>query len=179
MTGPNRPPISLLRHPAGWIASGLGGGYAPIAPGTVGSLIALLPWLLFALWHPLAAWAAIAIVFAIGIWASGWVIRELGREDPSVVVIDEWAGQWLALSLIDLGLRFIPGLYAPSMWAFLVLGFIAFRVCDIAKPWPASWADREVSGGLGAMLDDLLAGVWAGLLGVVVLAVAGGFTHHG
>jgi len=169
----NRPPISLLRHPAGWIASGMGGGYAPVAPGTVGSLTALPPWLLFALWHPLAAWAAIAIVFAIGVWASGWVIRELGLEDPPVVVIDEWAGQWLALSLIDFGLRFIPGLYPPSMWAFLALGFIAFRICDINKPWPASWADREVPGGLGAMLDDLLAGAWAGLLGVAVLALAG------
>lgn len=174
MTDAARPPLALLRHPAGWLASGFGAGYAPIGPGTVGSFTALLPWLLFALWHPFATWVGIALIFAIGVWASGWVIAQLGREDPSVVVIDEWAGQWLALSLIDLGLRLMPGLHAPSMWALLALGFIAFRVCDITKPWPASWADRELSGGFGTMLDDLLAGFWAGLLGVVVLAVAGG-----
>lgn len=179
MTTHPRPPLALLRHPAGWLASGFGGGYAPVAPGTVGSLMAIPPWLLLALWHPLAAWIGIGLVFAIGVWASSWVIRQLGREDPGVVVIDEWAGQWLALSLIDLGLRFVPGLHAPSTWALLVLGFIAFRACDITKPWPASWADREVPGGLGAMLDDLLAGVWAGLLGVVVLAVAGVLMNEG
>jgi phosphatidylglycerophosphatase A len=170
VTSTPRPPRALLRHPAGWLASGFGGGYAPLAPGTVGSLIAIPPWLLLALWHPLAAWIGIALVFAVGVWASGWVIRQLGREDPGVVVIDEWAGQWLALSLIDLGLRFVPGLHVPSTWALLVIGFVAFRACDIAKPWPASWADREVSGGLGAMLDDLFAGVWAGIAGIAVLA---------
>lgn len=179
MTIRARPPLSLLRHPAGWLASGFGGGYAPVAPGTVGSLMAIPPWLLLALWHPLAAWIGIGLAFAIGVWAAGWVIRQLGREDPGVVVIDEWAGQWLALSLIDLGLRFVQGLHAPSTWALLALGFIAFRVCDIVKPWPASWADREMSGGLGAMLDDLLAGLWAGVAGVAVLAMAGALMNEG
>lgn len=179
MTIRARPPLSLLRHPAGWLASGFGGGYAPFAPGTVGSLMAIPPWLLLAHWHPLAAWIGIGLAFAIGVWAAGWVIRQLGREDPGVVVIDEWAGQWLALSLIDLGLRFVSGLHAPSTWALLALGFIAFRVCDIVKPWPASWADREMSGGLGAMLDDLLAGLWAGVAGVAVLAMAGALMNEG
>jgi phosphatidylglycerophosphatase A len=170
VTSTPRPPRALLRHPAGWLASGFGGGYAPLAPGTVGSLIAIPPWLLLALWHPLAAWIGIALVFAVGVWASGWVIRQLGREDPGVVVIDEWAGQWLALSLIDLGLRLVPGLHVPSTWALLAIGFVAFRACDIAKPWPASWADQKVSGGLGAMLDDLFAGIWAGIAGIALLA---------
>jgi phosphatidylglycerophosphatase A len=179
MTATTRPPLALLRHPAGWLATGFGGGYAPVAPGTVGSLMAIPPWLALALWHPLATWIGLALVFAIGVWAAGWVIRAIGREDPGVVVIDEWAGQWLCLSLVDLGLRWIPGLHAPSTWALVALGFVAFRACDIVKPWPASWADREVSGGVGAMLDDVLAGAWAGLAAIVVLAVAGSLTAAG
>lgn len=179
MTPAPRPPLALLRHPAGWLASGFGGGYAPVAPGTVGSLMAIPPWVALALWHPLAAWIGIALLFALGVWSAGWVIREIGREDPGVVVIDEWAGQWLCLSLIDLGLRFIPGLYAPSTAALAALGVVAFRACDIGKPWPASWADRELSGGLGAMLDDVIAGAWAGLAAITVLAVAGAFWSQG
>jgi phosphatidylglycerophosphatase A len=162
----------LLREPAAWIASGGGAGFFPFAPGTAGSLVALPLYLLLQLAHPLLPWLAIVGGFALGTWAAGRVIRRLGVEDPGVVVIDEFVGQWLTLAIVDAALRAMPGALAtPSTIALLGAGFLLFRICDIAKPWPASWADRTLDGGFGAMLDDAFAGVWAGLLMVVALAL--------
>jgi phosphatidylglycerophosphatase A len=160
----------VLSHPAGWIASGFGAGLSPVAPGTAGSLVALPLFVGMAIVHPLAPWFGIAAYFALGVWASGWVIARLRIEDPGVVVADEFVGQWLALAMVDLALRLWPDqLASPSRAAVLVAGFLLFRICDIAKPWPASWADRALTGGTGAMLDDVFAGLWAGLLGIAAL----------
>ena len=140
----------LLRHPAGWIASGFGSGLAPRAPGTVGSLLALLPWWLW-LQH-LPPWHYALVLgcgFALGTWAADWAISKLGTEDPGVVVCDEFVGLWLALFL------------APAGWPWMLAGFALFRLFDIWKPWPVRWADRAVHGGFGTMLDDLLAGAYA------------------
>jgi phosphatidylglycerophosphatase A len=90
-------------------------------------------------------------IFIVGWWASEQVVREDGAEDPGWIVIDEVAGQWLTLLLTP-----------PSF-----LGLALFRLFDIVKPWPASWADRQVKGGLGIMLDDIL----AGLMALIVLAI--------
>lgn len=139
----------LLRHPAGWIASGAGAGFAPIASGTVGTLVALLPWLAL---RELPAWAYALVVlaaFALGVWASNWVIRTIQVQDPSVVVWDEFVGVWIALFA------------APQGWPWILAGFALFRLFDILKPWPVSWADDHVEGGMGAMLDDALAGLYA------------------
>ncbi|MFN9731871.1 MAG: phosphatidylglycerophosphatase A [Pseudomonadota bacterium] len=163
----------LLRDPAAWIAAGGGAGFFPFAPGTVGSLVALPLYLLLQLGHPLLPCLAIGAGFAVGTWAAGRVIARLGVEDPGVVVIDEFVGQWLALALVDLALWLHPGALAvPSTVAFLAAGVLLFRICDLAKPWPASWADRALDGGFGAMLDDLFAGLWAGALLVAALAAA-------
>jgi phosphatidylglycerophosphatase A len=162
---------AVMRHPAGWIASGFGAGLSPLAPGTAGSLVALPIYVLLHAAHPLLPWLAIVVVFGVGTWAAGWVIRRIGIEDPGVVVVDEFVGQWLALALVDAALRQFPGaLHAPSTLALLVVCFLVFRLCDIAKPWPASWADRELHGGFGAMLDDAFAGLWAGVLAILGLA---------
>jgi phosphatidylglycerophosphatase A len=145
----HRPPARLLRHPFGWIASGFGSGYAPIAPGTFGSLAALIPWLWL---RELPAWqylAVLALFFAVSAWAADWVIGQIGAEDPGVVVADEWVGQWLALFL------------APAGWVWMLIGFALFRLFDVWKPWPVSWADRRLHGGFGAMFDDLLVGLYA------------------
>lgn len=140
---------TLLRHPLGWLATGLGSGLSPLAPGTVGSIVALLPWLaLRAL--PLPAYAfAIAAVFALGVHAAQWVIERLGAEDPGLVVIDEFVGVWIALFAAP------PGL----LWT--LVGLLLFRLFDIAKPWPVGCADRRLKGGFGAMADDALAGLLA------------------
>jgi phosphatidylglycerophosphatase A len=154
----------LLREPAGWIACGIGSGLSPVAPGTAGSLAALLPW--FALrelpW-PLYL-AVVALAFAIGVWACARVVAALRIDDPGFVVWDEFVGQWIAL---------LPLLWLPFAWWWLVAGFALFRLFDVAKPWPVSWADRTIEGGLGVMLDDVLAGIYAALALTVLTKLVG------
>ncbi len=141
-----------LSHPAGWIATGFGSGLSPVAPGTAGSLAALpfwfvlreLPWPLHLL--------AIAAAFALGVWACNWLVRELRVDDPSAAVWDEFVGLWIAL---------LPLLWLSVVIWHIAMGFILFRFFDIVKPWPVSWADRSVGGGLGVMLDDAIAGFYA------------------
>ena len=150
---------AVLSHPAGWIASGFGSGFSPFASGTVGSAVALIPWLALRELDLVFYVLALAAAFALGVWASDIVIRRLGVEDPGVVVWDEFVGQWIAL---------LPLVVAPRGWLWIVAAFVLFRIFDVWKPWPASWADRHVKGGFGAMLDDVFAGAYAAL----VLAVA-------
>lgn len=150
----------LLRHPAGWVASGFGSGLSPVAPGTAGSLAALLPWLaLRELPWPLY-FIVLALAFALGVWACGWVVRVLRVDDPGVAVWDEFVGQWIALA---------PLLWLPSVWWWIVAGFVLFRFFDIVKPWPVSWADSKLDGGLGVMLDDVFAGIYAAIPLVLVM----------
>lgn len=145
---------ALLAHPAGWIACGFGSGLSPVAPGTAGSLAALLPWIALRELPPLYYGAVIVLAFALGIWACNWAVRSLTIADPGAVVWDEFVGQWIALA---------PLLWMPRSWPWISAGFILFRIFDIAKPWPVSWADRKVGGGLGVMLDDVIAGAYAAL----------------
>ena len=141
---------AVLTHPAGWFASGFGAGLSPVAPGTVGSAVALVPYF----WLrdlPIAGYfAVVALVFALGIAASSVVVARIRLEDPGVIVVDEFVGLWLALA------------FAPHDWRWVAVGFVLFRIFDVWKPWPVSWADRSVGGGLGVMLDDAHAGVMAG-----------------
>ena len=151
----------LLGHPYGWIASGFGSGLSPIAPGTVGSLTALLPYLLMRELGVSALLALAALGFSVGVRAAQWFIEQSGQEDPGVVVIDEWVGQWLSFLPVFL---VWPGRdYRPSLLFELLAGFLLFRLFDIVKPWPASLADRTLKGGFGAMLDDVIAGGYAAL----------------
>lgn len=151
----------LMRHPRGWIAAGFGAGFSPWAPGTVGSLAAILPWWLWGHALPLADYAAVVLLaFAVGVWAARWAIRESRVEDPSLVVWDEVVGMWLALWML------------PRSWPWVLAAFLVFRLFDIWKPWPVRWADRSLKGGLGTMVDDALAGLMAMLVLQVALALA-------
>ena len=133
-----------------FVATVGGAGLLPHAPGTWGSLAALpLAWLILEGLGPLALSAAAICVFLLGWRASVLVLRRTRDDDPGPVVIDEVAGQLTAL---------IPA--ATELWQF-ALGFALFRIADIAKPWPVSWADRRIEGGLGVMADDILAGLYA------------------
>ncbi|MBX3725741.1 MAG: phosphatidylglycerophosphatase A [Xanthomonadales bacterium] len=147
------PPVALLRHPLGWLATGFGSGLLPKAPGTAGSLVALALWLAFLQASPSITLQAVAVVLAIGpcVLAADWAARRLGRKDPGCVVSDELAGQWLAL------------LAAPPAWPWWLAAFVLFRIFDIAKPWPMPALER-LPGGLGIVLDDLAAGAYAAVL---------------
>jgi len=143
----DRPPAF---SPAMIAATWFGCGLAPKAPGTVGSLGALpFAWIILTYWG--WSWLAAAAVAAavLGILATAAVLKRSSIKDPSFVVIDEVAGQWIAL---------LPAGLDPVLF---VAGFLAFRLFDIWKPWPVSWADRDVPGALGVMLDDLIAGAYA------------------
>jgi phosphatidylglycerophosphatase A len=153
-----------LRHPAALLATWFGVGLIPIAPGTWGSLAALpFAWAIRSLWGATGFAIAIAIVFFVGWWAAATVSKASVVRDPGFVVIDEVAGQWLVLLAVPRD---------PLAW---VLAFLLFRIFDIWKPWPVRWADREITGGLGVMLDDLLAAVYAALVLSVLLMIGGAF----
>jgi len=140
-----------LKNPGVLLATWFGAGYLPIAPGTWGSIAALpFAWWISTQFGSAGLLIASIAVFGIGIWASDVFIGLSGRQDPGPVVIDEVAGQWLTLA-------FVP----PDLLIYGI-GFIAFRVADIFKPWPAGWADRQVKGGMGVMLDDVLAAIYSG-----------------
>ena len=141
---------ALTRHPLGWVAAGFGAGFSPKAPGTVGSAVALLPWFFLMRDLPWPLYVGVLLAtFALGCWAAHWVIARTGIDDPGVVVWDEYVGMWIALFM------------APAGWPWMLAAFAAFRLFDIWKPWPVSWADEKLHGGFGAMLDDALAGLYA------------------
>lgn len=140
----------LLASPAGWLACGFGSGLAPKAQGTFGSAAAILPWLLLRDLTPLGWLAILVPAFAVGVWACEVAGRILGVADHRSLVWDEFVGQWIAL---------LPALLAP--WWAVLGGFVLFRLFDVWKPWPIAWFDRRVKGGLGVMLDDVIAGVFA------------------
>jgi phosphatidylglycerophosphatase A len=151
---------ALLSHPAGWIATAFGAGLLPKAPGTAGSLVALLPWW-FLLRGLAPGWYVLVLVagFVLGVWACAVAGRRLGVDDHGALVWDEVIGMWIALIAA-------PGITWPgSSWqgaaVSMAVGFALFRLFDIWKPWPVRVADRRVHGGFGVMLDDVLAGLYA------------------
>jgi phosphatidylglycerophosphatase A len=148
----------LLATPAGWIACGFGSGLTPKAQGTFGSLAAIVPWLLMRELS-VPAWLTIIVVsFAIGVWACDVAGRVLGVADHRSLVWDEFVGLWITL---------LPALVAP--WWAIVAGFALFRLFDVWKPWPIAWFDRRVKGGFGVMLDDVIAGLFAGVVLFLIL----------
>ncbi len=145
---PANPP--LFRIPV-FLATWFGSGYLPIAPGTWGSLAALpFAWFISLFAGPWALLFATCLIFFIGIWSANGYMKLSGSHDPGPVVIDEVVGQWLTLILVPVDIR------------YYVLGFFLFRIADICKPWPANWADKKIDGGLGVMLDDVLAAFYSG-----------------
>ena len=150
------------------IGTVLGVGYIRPAPGTWGSLVALpWAWLLHVLGgFPLLLLGVIA-AFIKGWWATSVMTRDSADHDPSEIVVDELAGQWIALLPISWA-AWSMGLNILVMWPGWIAAFILFRLFDILKPGPVGWADRR-GDALGVMLDDVIAGVFAAV-GVLVLA---------
>jgi len=142
-------PSDIIFHPIHFLSLGLGSGLSPFAPGTAGTLVAIL------LYIPLATlqlWGHIAVLILgslIGIILCEKTSNELGGHDHPAIVWDEFLGYWLTM------------LFAPTGWIWIVIGFVLFRLFDIWKPWPISVIDHKVKGGFGIMLDDLVAGAYA------------------
>lgn len=135
-------------NPWHWLAMGLGSGLAPKAPGTFGSLLGLL------LWWPLSSFSLPVYLLLVllagiaGVYICDRVAKDMKVHDHSAIVWDEFVGLWIGLIAL------------PVTWTTAVLGFALFRLFDIWKPWPIGYLDRSVHGGLGIMLDDVLAGVY-------------------
>lgn len=131
------------------IATGLFTGYAPIAPGTAGSLLALAFFLIPGFDQPVVLGSSALLIFALGVFTSGQLSRE-GDRDPSVVVIDEVAGMWIAM------------LFLPATLPVVGASFLLFRIFDIIKPFPARNLER-LPGGWGIMMDDVAAAIYANI----------------
>lgn len=132
------------------LASGLGAGYLPLAPGTWGTLVAVPLYLALARLPALSYLAAGLVFVALAVAAAGKAERLSGRKDPGFVVIDEMAGFLVAMALIPFG------------WGTLAAGFVLFRLLDVLKPPPVRAVER-LGGGLGIVGDDLVAGLYANL----------------
>lgn len=142
---------AILANPIHLLAFGFGAGLSPKAPGTVGTVVAVLIYLALPS-MPLLVYAALIVVsFLFGIWICGKTADDLGVHDHGGIVWDEFVGYWITMFM------------APSGLIWVLLGFVLFRLLDIFKPWPIKWADKELAGGLGIMLDDVLAGIMAAL----------------
>ncbi|MFC4314706.1 phosphatidylglycerophosphatase A [Steroidobacter flavus] len=140
---------ALMRDPVHLVAFGFGSGLSPWAPGTFGTLIAI-PIVLFVMQFGFAVHLAFAVLAAIfGIYVCGESAKRLGVHDHPGIVWDEITG--LAVTLLTV----------PANLYSVVAGFALFRLFDIWKPWPIRVADHSLSGGLGIMLDDVIAGIFA------------------
>ena len=144
-----------------FVASAGGAGYLPFAPGTWASALAVA---IFVLFSPVGLWQfglTLVALFFLGVWAADAAERLLERKDDQRIVIDEVGGQLVALlPLLVLG--------SPRSLSALVTGFVLFRCFDIWKPGPVRWAERRFAGGVGVMMDDLV----AGLLSAIALGSA-------
>ncbi len=148
------------RHTIAWItATWFGTGLLPKAPGTWGSLAAIpFMYIFSAFAGPFVLIVAIIALFLIGIWASNKIEKSALKRDPGFIVVDEVVGQWIAL----LPLTFLSDLHSPYLFLTTIgTGFLTFRIFDIWKPCPIRQIEERTAGGLGIMLDDVVAGIYA------------------
>ncbi|MCA8242643.1 phosphatidylglycerophosphatase A [Burkholderia sp. AU32262] len=153
----------MLSHPAHIVSPGFGSGLAPIMPGTFGSLFG---WLTFVVLNRYLTvpewWALIAVGFAAGTWITGFTAKQAGVSDPGAVVWDEIVAIWLVMLFVT------PATFVGQLWAF-----VAFRFFDMLKPPPIRYFDRRLKGGLGIMVDDLVAAFMTLLVIALWRSVAG------
>ncbi|HIG91059.1 MAG: phosphatidylglycerophosphatase A [Methylococcales bacterium] len=142
-----------------FLAFGFGSGLCPKGPGTAGTLAAIPVYLLLLAFGEQVYLLATLVICVSGVWICQYAADKLGVHDFGGIVWDEIAGYLVTM------------LFVPFSWAAVLIGFLLFRLFDIFKPWPICILDQELGGGLGIMLDDLLAGLfsWAILMGLVWL----------
>ncbi len=161
--GPENLVMTVLRDPVHLLAFGLGSGLLPKAPGTWGSLATALVYWWLAPINLVVLLGAAVLLFVAGIWICGTSAKRLGVHDHSGIVLDEVVGMLLALSVV------------PPEPQWIAVAFVAFRVFDIWKPWPIRDVDHSLSGGLGIMLDDVLAAGYAALATFILQRFIVGF----
>jgi phosphatidylglycerophosphatase A len=154
-------PRQIMSDPVLFLAFGFGSGLAKKAPGTFGTLAAIPVYWLFAQ-ADMAVYSLLTLIVSVaGVWISGIAAEKLGEHDFGGIVWDEIAGFLITMWLV------------PLTWQTIMAGFILFRFFDILKPWPIKWLDQQVQGGLGIMIDDVLAGLFAG--GFLLLVIDWGW----
>jgi phosphatidylglycerophosphatase A len=142
----------VFGNPAAFLAFGFGSGLSPVAPGTMGTLAAI-PFALLLKMLPITwFWLVLVFLFALGIYLCGITGKRLGQHDPGGIVWDEMVAYWLTVAFL------------PVTWEWFLAAFVLFRVFDIVKPWPIRWVERQFDGGLGIMLDDIVAALYAMLI---------------
>jgi phosphatidylglycerophosphatase A len=143
------------------LATGGGAGYAPVAPGTFGSAVGVLCYLPLAPLGAVAVLGTALVLLVVGTWAADETERIYGKKDDGRIVIDEVVGQLVTLAPLTL--------LADPPWelrgaVLVVAGFFVFRLFDIWKPGPARMAERRLAGGLGVMMDDVVAGIFSAVV---------------
>lgn len=145
--------LALMKNPLHFASLGFGAGLSPFAPGTIGTIVAIPIYLLM---FNLPVWqylVGVLLLFVIGIGLCEATSRALGVKDHRSIVWDEIVGYLLTMAVVPRG--------DDWPWTWIIAGFFLFRLFDVWKPWPVRIADQRVSGGLGVMLDDILAAVYA------------------
>jgi phosphatidylglycerophosphatase A len=158
--------VRLLIHPLDFLALGFGSGLVPKGPGTAGTVMAIPVYLLM---EPLPVNIYLALVsalFIVGIPVCAHTARRMGVHDHPGIVWDEIVGYLVTMT------------FAPSGWLWVAAGFALFRLFDIAKPWPIRLLDRNVGGGFGIMVDDLLAGIFAAAVLQLLVIYLGPLLPH-
>ena len=158
-SGPSSPRV--FTNPVQFLAFGFGSGLVPRGPGTAGTLMAVPLFLLAAGWSLPVYTAVVVLAAVLGIWICGAASRQLGVHDHGGIVWDEFVGFWITMWAV------------PVSWTWIIAGFLVFRVFDILKPWPISVLDKNVKGGFGIMIDDVVAGVMACLTLHIALWLVG------
>ena len=147
-----RVPAKLLLNPIHFLSLGFGSGLSPKMPGTLGTMVGVVLYLL----TPEIDWrlylGIIVLAFMVGIFLCDYTARTLKVHDHSGIVWDEIVGYWLTMFMV------------PKSWIWILSGFVLFRFFDVLKPWPISIADKYVKGGFGIMLDDLIAAIFSLLI---------------
>jgi phosphatidylglycerophosphatase A len=151
-------PTTILKNPIHFLAFGFGSGLSPFAPGTFGTLIAIPIYLALIVSLNWLVYLLVVVLFSLlGFWLCGKTAKDLGVHDHPGIVWDEIVGFLITMYLV------------PLNWVWILTGFILFRIFDIMKPWPIRLIDRTVKGGVGIMLDDILAGIFAWIMLQIII----------
>jgi phosphatidylglycerophosphatase A len=166
---PDAPATSTFNpgRPEHWLAYGFGAGLSPMAPGTMGTLVAIPIYLLLATLPTALYLVAVALLIAVGIWACDKAVQGAADQDPPAIVWDEVVGFLVAMTAAPMGLPWI------------IAGFLLFRLFDIYKPWPVDWAQERFRGGLGIIADDVVAGALTWLVLQLMAMMVSASLGHG